>query len=423
MTPVIAKQALDAQDLPADSIGLRIAVVTETYPPEINGVAVTIRNMLNGLAERGHHIHLIRPRQSGSEQAADEPDFKEFLQPGFSIPGYDGLKVGLPAKRALLRLWSAQRPDIVHLVTEGPLGWSALAAANKLNIPCSSDFHTHFDSYMQHYGVGWFKRPVAAYLRRFHNKTNSTLVPTSTLRESLLRRGYSDVREVPRGVDTRLFHPGLRNPALRGRWGVDALQPVVLSVGRIAPEKNLPLVLQVFAEMKKARPDARLVIVGDGSIKARLRARNPDVIFTGALRGVDLATHYACADVFLFPSTTETYGNVTLEAMASGLSVVAYDYAAATHHIKSGRNGLLAPFDDAREFTKIAVRLIDNPQRIQELGRQARRTVERIDWQHMHAYFETALLDVMATHAANRSDRQTPSNQFGERKAAILGRD
>ena len=407
MTPVIAKQAIDAQDLPTDPIGLRIAVVTETYPPEINGVAVTIRNMLTGLVERGHQIHLIRPRQSRHEQVVDNPYFKEFLQLGFGIPGYDGLKIGLPAKRALLRLWSAQRPDIVHLVTEGPLGWSALAAAIKLDIPCSSDFHTHFDSYMQHYGVGWLNRPVAAYLRRFHNKTGSTLVPTSTLRESLLRRGYLDVREVPRGVDTSLFHPERRSPALRGRWGVGALQPVVLSVGRIAPEKNLPLVLKVFSEMKKTRPDARLVMVGDGPIKARLRARNPDVIFTGALRGVDLAAHYACADVFLFPSTTETYGNVTLEAMASGLSVIAYDYAAATHHIESGRNGLLVPFDDAREFTNIAVGLIKDLPRIQELGRQARKTVERIDWQHMHAYFEAGLLDVIATHAANRNERPT----------------
>lgn len=410
---------MDVQALPANRRGLHIAVVTETYPPEINGVAVTIRNMLAGLMDNGHRIQLVRPRQSRTEQAADEPAFKEVLQLGFKIPRYDGLKIGLPAKRALLRLWSAQRPDLVHLVTEGPLGWSALASAIELNIPCSSDFHTHFDSYMQHYGIGWLRRPVAAYLRRFHNKTTSTLVPTSSLRENLLRRGYTDVREVPRGVDTQLFHPGRRSADLRRQWGVGPRQPVVLSVGRIAPEKNLPLVLQVFAEMRRARPAAKLVIVGDGPLQSRLKARSPDVIFTGSLRGDDLATHYACGDVFLFPSTTETYGNVTLEAMASGLAVIAYDYAAATHHIESGRNGLLAAFDDTREFTQLAVRLIKDTQRIQKLGSQARKSAEHIDWQRMHPHFEAALLDVIAAHARTSSARPMPLNQVAESGSAF----
>ena len=160
---------------------LRIAVVTETFPPEINGVAITISRMLAGLRERHHQVQLIRPRQSRYDRPTVTHDFCEGPQRGFSIPRYDILKVGLPAN-ALVRLWSAKRPDIVHLVTEGPLGWSALNAAIKLDLPCSSDFHTNFHSYTRHYGVAWLHKPIAAYLRRFHNRAGCTLVPTAELR-------------------------------------------------------------------------------------------------------------------------------------------------------------------------------------------------------------------------------------------------
>jgi len=143
---------------------LRIAVVTETYPPEINGVAMTISRMVEGLRQR-HVIELIRPRQSKTDRAKHEVTLQEILVRGFPIPRYPGLRLGLPAKHKLIKLWTEQRPDIVHLVTEGPLGASALAAARKLGIPVSSDFHTNFHSYSQHYGFGWLQKTVAAHLR------------------------------------------------------------------------------------------------------------------------------------------------------------------------------------------------------------------------------------------------------------------
>ncbi len=392
------------QQLPAAHKSLRVAVVTETYPPEINGVAMTISRMVTGLQQRQHQVQLIRPRQSHHDCAASEPQFEEVLQRGVSIPRYDSLKIGLPAKQALLRLWSVKRPDIVHLVTEGPLGWSALAAAVKLRIPCSSDFHTNFHSYSKHYGIGWLKKPIAAYLRKFHNKASCTLVPTAAMFEDLEQHGYLNLRVVARGVDTRLFHPDKRRPALREQWGVQPQQPVALYVGRLAPEKNLPVVFQAYAAMRSARPDTRLVLVGDGPERAALQAANSDFVFAGMRSGEDLAAHYASGDIFIFPSITETFGNVTVEAMASGLAVIAYDYAAASQHIKHARNGLLADFDNAREFTNLAANLVDDSRRTSEFGRQARATAERIDWENVYDEFEAALKNVIAARDPTMTD-------------------
>ena len=229
---------------------LRIAVVTETYPPEINGVAMTISRMVEGLRRR-HVVELIRPRQNQQDSAKHELTLQEVLVRGFPIPRYQGLKLGLPAKQRLIKLWTKQRPDVVHLVTEGPLGSSALAAARKLGIPVSSDFHTNFHSYSRHYGFGWLQKTVAGYLRNLHNRTDTTLVPTQELRDTLAQEGYQNLQVVARGVDTTLFHPGKRSEKLRLQWGVVADDELaVIYVGRISAEKNMPLVLLTFKAMQ-----------------------------------------------------------------------------------------------------------------------------------------------------------------------------
>jgi glycosyltransferase involved in cell wall biosynthesis len=216
------------------------------------------------------------------------------------------------------------------------------------------------------------------------------------MRDGLERSGYLNLRVVARGVDTRLFNPARRSTALRQQWGVAPGQPVALYVGRLAPEKNMPVVVQAHSAMKAVRRDARLVLVGDGPARSGLQAGNRDLIFAGMRIGEDLAAHYASADVFLFPSTTETYGNVTVEAMASGLAVIAYDYAAAAEYIVHGRNGLTAGFDNAPEFIGLAVNLVDDARRITEFGRHARETTARIDWESVHEGFEAALLETVA---------------------------
>jgi glycosyltransferase involved in cell wall biosynthesis len=374
---------------------LRIALVTETYLPEVNGVAITIGRMVEGLIRRGHRLHLVRPRQHKRDAPQLTEQFEETLVGGMPIPGYPELKSGFPAKNRLLRLWREQRPDIVHVATEGPLGWSACTAARKLGIPVSTDFHTNFHNYSEHYGIGWLTKPIAAYLRHFHNRTDCTLVPTAALRDELTQQGYRDVMVVSRGVDADLFHPDRRSAELRRSWGATDDTPVAILVSRLAPEKNLPVVIAAFEQMRASRPDARLVMVGDGPARAALEQQHPHVIFAGMKTGEELAAHYASGDIFLYPSLTETYGNVTVEAMASGLATVAYDYAAARQHIRHEVNGLLAPFDDTDAFVAQARGLVDDAERIDRIRGDARRTVESLTWDHIMGQMETVLTDLV----------------------------
>ena len=384
------------QQLPTALRNMRVAIVTETYPPEVNGVAMTIARMVAGLQVRQHQVQLVRLRQHPDDSPASRPNFEEVLKPGVAIPRYDALKMGLPAKRALVRLWSVRRPDIVHIVTEGPLGWSALAAARKLKLAVSTDFHTNFHTYTKHYGIGWLKNPIAAYLRRFHNQALCTMVPTESMRGELEQLGMKNLRVVARGVDTALFSPRHRSLQLRASWGAGSADLVALYVGRLAPEKNLPLVLSAFEAMRTVNPRLRLVLVGDGPDRADLQARYPGHVFTGMHVGPELAAHFASGDIFLFPSTTETYGNVTMEAMASGLAVVAYDCAAAAEHIRHGTSGLLAKFNDAGEVTDLAVGLATGREQVKRLGAGARTVTENLDWSWIVGEFEGVLLELAA---------------------------
>lgn len=383
------------QELQDASGSLRVALVTETYPPEVNGVAMTLSRMVGGLQRRSHRVQLIRPRQHAAENPASEDRLEEVLKPGIAIPRYDGLRMGLPAKQALHRLWSLKRPDVVHIATEGPLGWSALAAALKLKLPVSTGFHTNFHSYSRHYGAAFMKRPISAYLRKFHNRALATMVPTEELRRELDAQGFRNLRVVARGVDTRLFTPARRDPRLRAQWGAAEGVPVALYVGRLAPEKNLKVVIEAHAAMRAAGSGALLVMVGDGPARRDLQARHPEIRFAGSRTGEDLAAHYASADAFLFPSMTETFGNVTLEAMASGLAVVAYDYAAARQHIRHEHGGLLAPFGDGAAFVRLAAAVAADPARLAAMRRHAREVAERIDWERVFADFEDVLVDVV----------------------------
>lgn len=380
---------------------LKIALVTETYLPEVNGVAITIGRMVLGLRQRGHQIHIVRPRQHKQDAAQEEAGYTETLAAGMPIPGYPGLKSGLPARGVLTRLWKHQRPDIVHIATEGLLGWSALSAARKLSIPVSTDFHTNFHNYTQHYGIGLLKKPIAAYLRHFHNKADCTLVPTASLQQQLKHEGYQNVLVVSRGVDTILFHPAKRDTALRASWGADEMTPVVVLVSRIAPEKNLPVVIQAFEQMRAVDPRAKLVIVGDGPSRADLQKQHPYVIFAGMQTDEPLARHYASGDIFLYPSLTETYGNVTIEAMASGLATIAYDYAAARQHIRHDVNGLLAPFSDTEAFVTQARGLISNMARVQRISTAARQSVESLTWEHIIGQMESVLVNIAQAKGAS----------------------
>jgi len=394
------------EQLSAPRRSLRLAVVTETYPPEVNGVAISLARFVDGLRERNHDIQLIRPRQGHGEQAASGNGFVEMLTGGMPIPHYPNLKMGLPAKRMLIKEWTLHRPDIVHIVTEGPLGWSALQVAHKLRIPVCSDFRTNFHAYSLHYGIGWLKKPIVAYLRKFHNRTMLTMVPTEQMRVYLAALGFHNLRVVTRGIDTQLFSPHRRSDLLRLKWGAISDTPVVLHVGRLAAEKNLEALVAAFNGIRQHQPGARLVLVGDGPEEAYLRNQLPDAVFAGMQRGESLATHYASADLFLFPSCTETFGNVTLEAMASGLPLVAYNYAAAAQHVEHGTHGLLAAFDQTDDFTAMASALVaihaQNPEQFRTMGRRSRLSAEALDWRTVVQQLETLLYSIASSLSPQR---------------------
>ncbi len=380
---------------------LRIAVVTETYPPEVNGVAGTIARVVEGLRDRGHELQLVRPRQHRDDVAIVESGFAEMLMRGLPIPRYPELKMGLPAKRALLRRWSFERPDIVHLATEGPLGWSALQAARQLRLPVISEFRTNFHAYSQHYGVGWLRHPIHAYLRKFHNQCARTLVPSPDLLQTLEAQRFERLAVVARGVDTQRFRPERRSAQLRAQWGADDSTPVLICVGRLAAEKNLGLAVDAYQRLRQLQPRARLVLVGDGPLRGQLAQRCPDAILAGQRVGDDLATHYASGDLFVFPSLTETFGNVVPEAMACGLPVVAFDYAAAAQLLREGAQlraaGALAPLGDSEAFGRAVADLGRAPAALRAMGREALQAARQLAWTRIVNELEAHYRELMLT--------------------------
>ena len=373
---------------------LKVALVTETYPPEVNGVAMTLGRLATGLAERGHRLRVVRPRQKG-EASGVQPG-GDLLTPGLPIPRYPDLRFGFPAAGELQRVWREQRPDVVHVATEGPLGFSALSAARRLGIPVISSFHTNFHNYSRHYGIGWLHGSIEVYLRWFHNRTAGTLVPTAALATELGAQGFREVQVLSRGVDTQLFSPTRRSAVLRMQWEAQPEDPVCIIVSRLAPEKNLDLAFAAFAAIRSERPNARMVCVGDGPSAAALARRHPGVHFSGMRQGEDLAAYYASADLFLFPSLTETFGNVVSEALASGLPVVAYDRAAASQLIEDGHNGWRVPPGDAAGFiatSRLAARKV--AQRQIERGNCVQ-SVRHLSWECIHDDYAALLEAVVA---------------------------
>lgn len=380
---------------------MRLCLVSETWYPEINGVAHTLGHLSRELRDRHVELQLVRPRPLDGSHADDMAD--ELQVAGFRLPRYRSLQFGRPCTRLLITRWQAQRPDVIYLATEGPLGWSALRAAETLDIPTVSGFHTNFDHYVGDYGMGWLRGIVLRLLRHFHNRTHTTLVPTELQAETLRGQGFDNVRVMGRGIDSRHFTPDKRDIALRRAWGANDHQPVALHVGRLASEKNLDLLTHSLQTMHQTQPDLISVIVGDGPQRAKLEQRLPNTHFTGFIDSDALARHYASADLFVFPSCSETYGNVVLEAMASGLGVVAFDYAAAATWIESGHHGLTVPRGESSSFIDAASRLAQSPALYGRLGRAARLRVADCQWQRIADRFLAILQTVQESHHATAS--------------------
>ena len=379
-----------ASDVTARS--LWIEVVTDTYVPDINGVANSLGRLCSGLRALGHRVEIIR---SGKVNSTGETAV--FSWP---LPGYWEIKVGAPWPGELRRRWQNHRPDLIYVAIETPLGFSAVAAALKLNIPVVGGFHTNFREYLHQYGAHWIGKQVWRYQKWFHDRLNRTLVPSPDARAKLVRAGFKKLGIIGRGVDTSMFNPARRCQEMRRRWGVDEHSPVALVVGRISAEKNIGLAIRAFARMQKLCPGVVCIVVGNGPVCSKLKRDHPEVRFPGYLVGEGLATSYASADILLFPSETETFGNVLIEGMASGLATVAYDYAAADWHGVDGFNGLKVAKGDEDAFLAAAETLLD-PVLRKRIGAAARRTAEGLGWPGIVRELETTFREVIAEHKVN----------------------
>jgi glycosyltransferase involved in cell wall biosynthesis len=370
---------------------VKLAIVTETFPPEINGVAMTFGVIASELARRGHWVAVYRPARRDIALGDLVREFRQIQMPGLPIPGYPLLRLGLPAGAQLKRLWRADRPDLVHVATEGPLGISAIRAARSLSIPVTSSFHTNFHAYTSHYGVSLLRRAALGWLRHVHNLTRRTFVPTEDLSSELASLGFNNLSVMSRGVDTRQFRPEHRSAALRAKWGAGESDPVVIHVGRMAAEKNYPLLFRVYAAMKAANPSCRFVLAGEGPLKASLMRANPGCVFAGFFSRDEIGRYYASGDIYIHASLTETFGNVLTEAMASGLAVAAFDYAAAKIFVQDGQTGLTAPCAKPDALVAAGVRLATQPGLAEQLRKSGRAAVEAQSWERVIARFERDL--------------------------------
>lgn len=374
---------------------LSLAIVTETFPPEVNGVAMTWGRLIHQLDSLGVRILLVRPSLPKNRHLECQlPEIEQLLVKSMPLPKYPDLRAGLPAGRTLRKAFAEFQPDLVHIVTEGLLGWSGLRAAKKLSIPVSSSFHTNFHAYGKHYGLGFMQKIGLRYLRAFHNRTLVTFPPTQEMCDTLRTDGFENLKILGRGVDTDLYSPAKRSNDLRGEWGAGEMDPVCLYVGRMAPEKNLGLALKAFRQYQKLEPCAKMVFVGDGPSKTKLEKENPDCIFAGMQRGESLAEHYASGDILLAPSLTETFGNIVTEGMSSGLTVLTYDYAAGRQHIQTGLNGILAKYGDEEDYLG-KIEKCRPIAKLTEMGTQARHTAENLSWKKIAENFTADLKDIL----------------------------
>jgi glycosyltransferase involved in cell wall biosynthesis len=369
---------------------LNIDLITETYPPDINGVALTVRSLEHGLHGLGHQVGVIRPRLANE---TIEHFSNELVVASAPIPRYPNLRFGFPSSKSIRKRWSARRPDAIYIATEGPLGWSALRTAKQMGIPVVSGLHTRFDDYIARYGSKLLSPIALAWMRRFHNQSDITLVPTRSLVHEITRLGFTQVEQLSRAVDTVQFNPSWRDETLRLQHGIKEDDIVLLHVGRLAVEKNLELLVDSIKTAQQIQPRCKALIVGDGPQREALQEALPDAIFVGFQRGVELSRYYAIGDVFIFPSLTETFGNVTLEAMASANAVVAFNYGAAEEHIIDSINGRSIALNDRAAFIAAVLELINEPA-MRKIGKAARLSMEKLSTLNVSKEFASLLEDV-----------------------------
>lgn len=352
---------------------MRVAIVTETFLPQVNGIVRMLAQFLAYLEADGHEAMVFAPG-NGQITYHGAPIIRVS---GIPCPLYPELILA-PFSTRMGHLMRAWQPDVVHLAGPFVLGLHGLRVARSLDLPVAAHYQTDIARYATHFGLGALAGLAWRRLIDIHNACDANFAPTPSIARELQERGMREVYVCGRGVDTRLFTPLRRDPALRERLTAGCERPVLLYVGRLSPEKNLAALVAVA----HALPEYPLLIVGDGPARGMLAAQLADlkVHFAGLLHGPDLAAAYASADLFLFPSATETFGQVVREAMASGLPTVGVRAGGVQDLIRHGETGLLCPPDDHAAYAATVTGLIANPVRRRAMGLAARSEATQYTW-------------------------------------------
>ena len=372
---------------------LRIALFTGNYNHIEDGVSRTLGRLVRWLEEQGHRVLVVGP--TVEDPPVEQPG--EFVAaPSVPIPGRAEYRFTVGFPRALRQRVEAFRPHLVHVATPDVLGHRAVSWARAEALPTVATYHTHFASYLDYYGLGFGEGALWAVARRFYNRCDEVYVPTPAMEEALRSHGVrSTVRLWPRGIELDRFSPDLRSDGWREAQGFEPADVVVAFISRLVKEKGLDVYADVLRQLAGCGLPARALVVGEGPEREALEHDLPDAVFTGHLSGDDLATAYASSDVFLFPSETETFGNVTLEAMASGVPVVAADAAGSRSLVADGETGLLCPPRDASAFADATARLVGDSGLRVRLGSAAREAARAYSWPsvlgRMEGYYRAVL--------------------------------
>ena len=382
--------------------GKRIAVFTGAYNYISDGVTLTLNRLVSYLERHGAEALIFSPTTK------NPPPIKHagtlVSVPSIPFPGRADyrLAVGLPRKaRARLKAFD---PDLIHIATPDYMGSKALLWARGQGVPVVTSFHTHFGAYMKYfvsyhkyYRMDLLESTAWRYGRWFYPQCEHIYVPTRSIADELRSHGITNgLRLWPRGVDTAFFNPSNRSTVWRQTLGIEDDEVVIAFISRLVWEKGLHVFADVIEGLEKRGLRHRSMIVGAGPARAKLEARLPNAIFTGHLRGEALARAYASADIFLFPSDTETFGNVTLEAMASGVPTVCADASGSNALVVDGETGFLAPPNDAVAFLDAVERLVTDSTLRREMGRRALARARTYEWEEAMAriagYYEEVLV-------------------------------
>lgn len=371
--------------------GVRIAVVTESFLPTVNGVTNSVCRILEHFAARGHRALVVTPGLGPDEYAGHQV----VAVPGIALPGYRSFVLGLPTAR-VERVLSEFEPDIVHLASPISLGAAGASAARRLGVPSVAVFQTDVAGFARRYGFRGADRAIWAWLRHVHRQADRTLVPSSATRAQLEERGIPRLAMWGRGVDARRFDPRHRDPALRAELAPNG-EVVVGYVGRVAGDKRVHL-LTHLADL----PGVRLVVVGDGPAAAKLRERLPGAVFPGFLDGADLSRMYACLDVFVHTGADETFCQAVQEAMASGVPVVAPAAGGPLDLVRPGRTGLFYDPESVDGLRDAVATLAADAGLRAEFGRRGRDAVRNRSW--------AAVNEELLGHYAEVLDARSPGS-------------